>query len=545
MYKLTVISGPIRGTSFVISEGETVVGRLSSCEIELSSSKVSKRHCVIKVINKDIILRDEGSANGTFVNGVLTKSRKINIGDRIGIGDYVLELTDPVAASREVPVAFADMSRVMPDSERPKVGDTSEALISDSLAEASSVPTDIKGKIRWAFNTYIMPFFYGLNFQHEWKVLSLILLGVFAIFTMFFSVFPLIEANKNTIIKETGKRAAFMARSIVERNTQAMLARAETKTEVGNIPKEEGVRLAVLSDLENRIIAPSNKMNQYLASGGESRLAKKAAKLFLKGRETGLVSKVDSETIMAVEPLKVFNSRVGKNIVVAMAVVSIDTTLATPDLGSIGVVYSEAIIITILVGLFVFFVLYFLTLKPFQVLNDDIDKVLKGELSQVTREFKFEELKSLWDNINSALQRIPKGGADGSEHADIEFGVKGVSAEEFVAPVRLVGDALPSIGIVACNSEKQIVYINSFFQELSGIRTDDALGKEFASVARDQALSALVNDVFENIQVGSDPIDEKFEFSGTTYLIKVGAFGSFGSTPRAYVFVATKGDDNS
>src|SRR5688572_24324051 len=92
MYKIVVISGPNRGTSYPLQAGEVIVGRQSSSSIALSSSKVSKQHCAIQVQGEDILLRDLGSSNGTFVNGVLTKAKKLKLGDRISIGEFVLEV---------------------------------------------------------------------------------------------------------------------------------------------------------------------------------------------------------------------------------------------------------------------------------------------------------------------------------------------------------------------------------------------------------------------------------------------------------------------
>ena len=94
MYRLTVVAGPNRGTSYPLHEGETTVGRLSVNSIVLNSSKVSKRHCVLVVTDGDVVCKDQGSSNGTFVNGVLSRTpRQVRAGDRITVGDFVFELS--------------------------------------------------------------------------------------------------------------------------------------------------------------------------------------------------------------------------------------------------------------------------------------------------------------------------------------------------------------------------------------------------------------------------------------------------------------------
>src|SRR5688572_27339788 len=107
MFKLTVISGPNRGSSFPVQEGEITIGRQTGNTVVLQSSKVSKQHCVLIVNNNEIVIKDQGSSNGTFVNGILTKLKKIKPGDRISIGEFVLELVEPV---RKKPAAAPALS---------------------------------------------------------------------------------------------------------------------------------------------------------------------------------------------------------------------------------------------------------------------------------------------------------------------------------------------------------------------------------------------------------------------------------------------------
>lgn len=82
MYKLTIIAGPNRGSTFAVQDGETSIGRQTGNSIILPSTKVSKRHCTLVVSNGEVVVKDAGSSNGTFVNGALSKLRRVKIGDR-------------------------------------------------------------------------------------------------------------------------------------------------------------------------------------------------------------------------------------------------------------------------------------------------------------------------------------------------------------------------------------------------------------------------------------------------------------------------------
>jgi pSer/pThr/pTyr-binding forkhead associated (FHA) protein len=48
---------------------ETVIGRARECNLRIVSGQVSRRHCVIRVENDRVVVRDLGSANGTEVDG--------------------------------------------------------------------------------------------------------------------------------------------------------------------------------------------------------------------------------------------------------------------------------------------------------------------------------------------------------------------------------------------------------------------------------------------------------------------------------------------
>ena len=69
-----------------------VVGREGTCDIYVESSQVSRRHCLIQVTERGMLVKDLESTNGTFVNGIPMTDGYINEGDRLGLGTYVLTL---------------------------------------------------------------------------------------------------------------------------------------------------------------------------------------------------------------------------------------------------------------------------------------------------------------------------------------------------------------------------------------------------------------------------------------------------------------------
>ena len=66
--------------------GPCRIGRSPRCEIALSDPGVSKNHCAVEHVRGSWTLRDLGSLNGTFVNGVQIREHRLETDDEIRVG---------------------------------------------------------------------------------------------------------------------------------------------------------------------------------------------------------------------------------------------------------------------------------------------------------------------------------------------------------------------------------------------------------------------------------------------------------------------------
>jgi pSer/pThr/pTyr-binding forkhead associated (FHA) protein len=76
------VSGPYFGKVLAIP-GRLVIGRGSDCDLVLDEPEMSRKHAMIEVTAGGIYLRDMGSSNGTFVNGVQVRDAVLYTGDQI------------------------------------------------------------------------------------------------------------------------------------------------------------------------------------------------------------------------------------------------------------------------------------------------------------------------------------------------------------------------------------------------------------------------------------------------------------------------------
>ena len=75
-------------TVFPLGRAILLIGRDLESGILLDSDEISKNHASIVFTNNQYVIRDNGSANGTFVNGVKTTVRVLNHNDQISFGPY-------------------------------------------------------------------------------------------------------------------------------------------------------------------------------------------------------------------------------------------------------------------------------------------------------------------------------------------------------------------------------------------------------------------------------------------------------------------------
>ena len=91
---MLVVSGGIPGTMVRLSEQGTTLGRAGESSFQISDATVSRDHAFV-VIDQvgSVQLRDEGSTNGTFVNGKRIQAHRLvelTGGDRIGLGTNIV-----------------------------------------------------------------------------------------------------------------------------------------------------------------------------------------------------------------------------------------------------------------------------------------------------------------------------------------------------------------------------------------------------------------------------------------------------------------------
>jgi pSer/pThr/pTyr-binding forkhead associated (FHA) protein len=101
-----------------LDKEETTIGRTQENDIVIKNLAVSRHHA--KIYNKDdkVVIKDLGSANGTFLNGIRVEETEFTAGDVILSGKHVLTLNNREALRPQEDCAFkGNGGTVMADTE--------------------------------------------------------------------------------------------------------------------------------------------------------------------------------------------------------------------------------------------------------------------------------------------------------------------------------------------------------------------------------------------------------------------------------------------
>jgi len=92
MVRLVLLSEGFAGRTYELKVDRTTVGRVSDNAFEIPESSVSNHHAKILLRGNDVIIKDLGSTNGTFINGEKITEAVLKPGQTLKFGTVELRL---------------------------------------------------------------------------------------------------------------------------------------------------------------------------------------------------------------------------------------------------------------------------------------------------------------------------------------------------------------------------------------------------------------------------------------------------------------------
>ncbi len=96
---LLVVDGPSRGARVALPEGVARVGTARGNELRLADPTVARVHCELRVRSGTILVRDCGSTNGTFVEGVRLREGEVRPGALVRVGSSAFRIEESAGAT--------------------------------------------------------------------------------------------------------------------------------------------------------------------------------------------------------------------------------------------------------------------------------------------------------------------------------------------------------------------------------------------------------------------------------------------------------------
>src|SRR6185437_13037340 len=85
--RLAAITGKLKGTIFTLSDDPLIIGRETAANVCVTDASVSRRHSKIEKKDGEFVISDLESLNGTFINNIPIRTRVLEHGDRVRIGE--------------------------------------------------------------------------------------------------------------------------------------------------------------------------------------------------------------------------------------------------------------------------------------------------------------------------------------------------------------------------------------------------------------------------------------------------------------------------
>src|SRR5580698_1862831 len=103
MAKLVVLTQSMAGRSCDLAGERTTVGRVEDNAFQIAEPSVSSHHCEILLRGSDIVVKDLGSTNGSFINGEKITEGILKPGQTLRLGNIELKLDTPGAPAAAAP----------------------------------------------------------------------------------------------------------------------------------------------------------------------------------------------------------------------------------------------------------------------------------------------------------------------------------------------------------------------------------------------------------------------------------------------------------
>ncbi len=144
-YRLVMRTGPNPGKSFPLTKDELSIGRDISNDIVINDAEISRHHAQLYMQAGGFVLEDNGSTNGTFVNGQrLMGPHLLRPGEMVLLGENISLIFEAYQFDPDATVASGAVPE-MPSYEQPPTYDQSYPASRPSYGQMPPQADQVQG----------------------------------------------------------------------------------------------------------------------------------------------------------------------------------------------------------------------------------------------------------------------------------------------------------------------------------------------------------------------------------------------------------------
>lgn len=510
-----------------LGEGSWKIGRSSECDIRLKSPQVSKQHALLVIKGNKAAIVDVGSSNGVFVNGILVRKQRIEIGDEITVSDFQLRIGRSAPRSAR-PRSSGTASPGFQGNAALDLGGEPSAMGEPLAPPESASPQE---KFLTLMDEKILLPFYELMRTMDWRWLLSCILLIALVSSVILSVIPIVRWGKAITTKEALARAHTVIGQTVRENSRIISKTNDfTRLTVEACEAEQGILACYIIDPKtNGVWAPAKLFNKSVTEV-HSMLA---VKRINEKEEVVSIQKEEGVYIVA-QPIHGYAPDTNERTITAIVL----GTFEIPN--SITTTFEplvEAALFAVLLSLGAYFFIYKMVTYPVVQMQEQLDAALKGEDVSIQSVSKFAELENLAQVINFSIARLRQGGgglaqAVTANDSEAEDTCLLNNAKQI--------DSATSDAVLLLDREKRVRFVGKALEDMIGMRNQYAQGQNISDACKDPAFAGTAIDLSERVLATmGEPQDAQLDVNGISRQIAAIAYKNLNGDIR-FILVVIK-----
>ena len=542
--KLVIVDGPSRGKEFPLPDGETFLGRTNETEVELPSSKVSRRHAVLRVGRGSVEIEDLNSSNGTYLNGKKITKSAVPAGGKIVVGEYVLQVFNgggnakaqgapgtgqrPAASGKAMVVGGNGGQQVAPAGRQPQPRGPQRP----GQGQQRGRPTSTGGGIAASEGANkVADQVVGKMGGIAWRSQVFIMAGLIGT-AMMGGVAFLVSRTKGDFRELALGRAELVAQQFASENAVYMFQKNSLSLSNEATSKQDGVKEALIAapmksgtgEVIAEIAFPPTRAGMQIDDTEYPSIIE----AFKAGKSFDVVigkNKEHPEWFDIAAPMQYYNSAdpVDPGFkLVGVAFITFDPQVVADKSTSAGLLYGVALAVLVLSSMGGALLVIRATEPAIARVQEDTELVIRGDLKQVRSPIKMPQLEALAHSINRLIQKSPGSPAGGSRNAAEDMAMGRTASPALALPaqagpvdnagasatVRAVVSAIED-AIIVVDAESNVVEVNKVAERMFGLIPSRVRGKHLLEAISDQDLLNTVLDVINEVTAAPDGVVQR------------------------------------